>query len=266
MYEKRIKDGSFCEKYDLNGRTDHFSRPLRPHLQIFIVTLRAKQHNNTMKIINLSETDSVINRYLAEIRDVEYQQNRLLFRNNIRRIGNLMAYEISKTLRYGRHTVTTPLGEAGLRLPEDDIVLATIFRAGLPLHEGFLDVFDHAGCAFVSAYREYTDERHTEVGIHVEYLATPPLDGRTLIITDPMLATGGSLEMGYRAFLTKGTPQHTHVACVIATPEGIDHVKSTFPDGRTTVWCAAIDERLNEHKYIVPGLGDAGDLCFGDKV
>ncbi|MBP3512216.1 MAG: uracil phosphoribosyltransferase [Prevotella sp.] len=218
-----------------------------------------------MRIVNFSDTDSVMNRYLAEIRDVEYQKNRLLFRNNIRRIGELMAYEISKTLRYEERPVATPLGTAAVRLPADDVVVGTVFRAGLPLHEGVLSVFDHAGSAFVSAYRDYTDEACTEVGIHVEYLASPRLDGKTLIVADPMLATGGSMEMGYRAFLTKGTPARTDIACVIATPEGIDHVRRTFPDDTTTVWCAAIDERLNEHKYIVPGLGDAGDLCFGGK-
>lgn len=217
-----------------------------------------------MKIINLSETDSAISSYLAEIRDVKYQSNRLLFRNNIRRIGWMMAYEVSKTLAYESRRVMTPLETADVRVTPDNIVLGTIFRAGLPLHEGFLDVFSNAGCAFVSAYREYTDEAHTEVGIHVEYLATPPLDGKTLIITDPMLATGGSLEMGYRAFCTKGTPAALHVVCVIATPEGIDHLRRTLPED-TTVWCAAIDKGLNENKYIVPGLGDAGDLCFGEK-
>ncbi len=219
-----------------------------------------------MKIVNFSETDSVMNRYLAEIRDVEYQRNRLLFRNNIRRIGEMMAYEMSKTLCYEERPVTTPLGTAAVRLPADDVVIGTVFRAGLPLHEGFLSVFDHAGSAFVSAYRDYADEAQTEVGIHVEYLAAPCLDGKTLIIADPMLATGGSMEMGYRAFLTKGTPARTDIACVIATPEGIDHVRRTFHDDTTTVWCAAIDERLNAHKYIVPGLGDAGDLCFGGKL
>ena len=163
-----------------------------------------------MKIINFSETDSVINRYLAEIRDADYQKNRLLFRNNITRIGEMMAYEMSKTLTYEEREVTTPLGTARIRLPQDSIVLSTIFRAGLPLHAGFLNVFDHADNGFVSAYRKYTDEAHTEVGIEVEYLATPNLDGKTLIIADPMLATGGSIEMGYRAFLTKGMPHRVH--------------------------------------------------------
>ena len=219
-----------------------------------------------MKIINLSDNNSIVNQYLAELRDVNYQQNRLLFRNNITRIGEMMAYEISKTLSYEARDVTTPLGTARVNMPADKIVLATIFRAGLPFHTGFLNVFDHAGNAFVSAYREYTDDSHTEVGIHVEYLATPSIDDKTLIIADPMLATGGSMELGYKAFLTHGTPKRIHVACVIAAPDGIEHVKNSLPADRTTVWCAAIDPALNEHKYIVPGFGDAGDLCYGGKM
>ena len=213
-----------------------------------------------MKIINLSEQNSIINQYMAEMRDVQYQKNRFLFRNNIMRIGEFEAFEISKTLQYEPQQVTTPLGISTVQVPTDKIVLATIFRAGLPFHNGFLNVFDHAGNAFVSAYREYTDAEHKNVGIHVEYLATPNIDGKTLIIADPMLATGGSMEMGYKAILTKGTPKCVHVACVMACPEGIEHIKKTFPDSTTTVWCAAIDEGLNEHKYIVPGFGD---LCYG---
>ncbi len=118
----------------------------------------------------------------------------------------------------------------------------------------------------MSAYREYKDAEHHEVGIHIEYLATPNIDGKTLIIADPMLATGGSMELGYKAFLTKGTPKQIHVCCVIASPEGIDHIKKTFPEDKTTIWCAAIDPGMNEHKYIVPGFGDAGDLCYGEKL
>ena len=200
-----------------------------------------------MQIIDLSKNNSIINQFLAEMRDVDYQQNRLLFRNNIMRVGEMMAYEISKTLDYVPRNVKTPLGVSTVNVPADKIILATIFRAGLPFHNGFLNVFDHAGNAFVSAYREYTDNEHTQVGIHVEYLATPSVEGKTLIIA-------------------KGTPKRIHVACVIASPEGIEHVKNTFPDDKTTVWCAAIDPGMNEHKYIVPGFGDAGDLCYGDKV
>lgn len=219
-----------------------------------------------MKIINLSESNSIINQYLAETRDVDYQKNRLLFRNNIQRIGELEAYEISKLLDYETKDVTTPLGISQVNVPADKIVLATIFRAGLPFHNGFLNIFDHAGNAFVSAYREYTDEEHHNIGVHVEYLATPSIDGKTLIIADPMLATGASMELGYKAFLTKGTPKRIHVACVIASPEGIEHIKKTFPEEKTTIWCAAIDPGLNEHQYIVPGFGDAGDLCYGEKL
>ena len=145
-----------------------------------------------MKIINLSDNVSIVNQYMAEIRDKDYQRNRLLFRNNIMRIGEMMAYEISKTLDYETKDIATPLGIAKVDVPVDKLVLATIFRAGLPFHTGFLNVFDHAGNAFVSAYREYIDEAHHEVGIHVEYLATPSIDEKTLIIADPMLATGGS--------------------------------------------------------------------------
>ena len=165
-----------------------------------------------MEIINLSDTNSVLGQYLAEIRDKDYQQNRLLFRNNIMRIGEYEAFEISKSLDYISKAVTTPLGTAVVNVPKDKILLGTIFRAGLPFHQGFLNIFDHAGNAFVSAYREYTDDAHTQVGIHVEYLATPSVDGKVLIIADPMLATGGSMELGYEAFLTKGTPKHIHVA------------------------------------------------------
>ena len=203
---------------------------------------------------------------MAERRDAEYQKNRLLFRNNIMRIGEFEAFELSKTLDYEPKEITTPLGVSTVNVPTDKIVLATIFRAGLPFHNGFLNVFDHAGNAFVSAYREYKDAAHHEVGIHIEYLATPSIDEKNLIIADPMLATGGSMELGYKAFLTKGTPKQIHVCCVIASPEGIEHIKKTFPNEKTTIWCAAIDPGMNEHKYIVPGFGDAGDLCYGEKL
>lgn len=219
-----------------------------------------------MEIINFSNTNSIINQYMAEMRDKEYQKNRLLFRNNIMRIGEFEAFEISKTFHYESLDIITPLGSALVNVPKDEIVLATIFRAGLPFHTGFLNVFDHAENAFVSAYREYTDKAHHQVGIHVEYLATPSIEGKNLIIVDPMLATGGSMELSYQALLTKGTPKRIHVACVIATPDGIDHIKKIFPEENTTIWCAAIDPGMNEFKYIVPGFGDAGDLCYGEKI
>ena len=218
-----------------------------------------------MKTINLSEQNSVINLYLAELRDKKYQQNRLIFRKNIQRIGQLMAFELSKTLEYKTKTITTPLANIDIPLPKDDIVVATVLRAGLPFHEGFLDVFDHAASAFVSAYRMYTNREHTEVGIHTEYMASPSVKGRTLIIADPMLATGGSMAASYEALAKTGKPRAVHVACVIATPEGLEVLRQTLPDD-ATVWCAAIDPGMNKNKYIVPGFGDCGDLCYGEKL
>ena len=218
-----------------------------------------------MKTINLSEKNSILNLYMAELRDKKYQQNRLLFRNNIRRIGELMAIEVSKTLEYKPKTVTTPLGTLEIPLPKDDIVVATVLRAGLPFHEGFLNVFDHAENAFVSAYRMYTNREHTEVGVHTEYIASPSVKGKTLIIADPMLATGGSMAASIEALCKTGKPKAIHIACVIAAPEGVDVVREVLPEG-STIWCAAIDPGMNERKYIVPGFGDCGDLCFGEKL
>lgn len=218
-----------------------------------------------MQIVNLSEQNSVLNRFMAEVRDMEYQQNRLLFRNNIVRIGEVMAYEMSKALDYTQQDVKTPLGTATVNMPEQNIVLATVLRAGLPFHQGFLNVFDHAENAFVSAYRMYTNREHTEVGVHTEYMAAPSVEGKTLIIVDPMLATGGSMVASYEALLKTGKPKKVHIACVIAVPEGLEMLRNNV-DEDTTVWCAAIDEGMNEHKYIVPGFGDAGDLCFGEKL
>lgn len=219
-----------------------------------------------MKIVNFSEQNTVLNQYLAEIRDKEYQQNRQLFRNNIRRIGEIMAYEMSRDFRYVARDVQTPLGISKVNVPDEEIVLATVFRAGLPFHQGFLDFFDHANNAFVSAYRKYKDGSDTELEIRVEYMATPTLEGKTLILVDPMLATGGSMELSYQALLTIGKPKYTHIACVIATQEGVKFLEDHMPNDSTTIWCGAIDPALNEHKYIVPGLGDAGDLSFGEKL
>ena len=220
-----------------------------------------------MNIVDLSKTDSVINQYVAELRDVNIQSDRNKFRHNLQRIGQMMAYEVSKKLHYSEKEVQTPLAIAKASVADDEVVLATIFRAGLPFHQGFLDVFDHAGNAFVSAYRYYLDDSHEKIGIKVEYLAAPDLSDKTLIIADPMLATGGSFDLTYQALCTKGVPRHLHLCCVIAAQQGVDHIKSLFkPIDNMTLWCAAIDPILNEHKYIVPGLGDAGDLAYGDKI
>jgi uracil phosphoribosyltransferase len=218
-----------------------------------------------MKVINFSEQNSVMNQYMTEIRDKSYQRNRLLFRNNIERIGEVMAYEISRTLTYKTKTVTTPLGTIDIPLPKDEVLLATVLRAGLPFHEGFLHMFDHAENAFVSAFRMYTNREHTEVGIHTEYMASPAVKGKTLIIVDPMLATGGSMAAAYEALLKTGRPAHVHIACVIGTPEGVEVLRQTVSDD-TTLWVAAIDPGMNAHKYIVPGFGDCGDLCYGEKL
>ena len=216
-----------------------------------------------MNIINFSESNSILNQYVRELRDVEIQRDSMRFRRNIERIGELMAYEISKTLTYSVKSVTTPLGVAQMSTPDSNVVLATILRAGLPFHQGFLQIFDHAENAFVSAYRKYKDT--LKFDIHVEYLASPRISGKTLLLVDPMLATGGSMELAYQAMLTKGQPSEIHVVSVIASKKAVDYIASALPAEKTTIWCAAIDPDLNEHSYIVPGLGDAGDLAFGEK-
>lgn len=219
-----------------------------------------------MKVVDFSESKSIISKYVAELRDVNIQKDRMRFRRNIVRIGHCMAYEISKSLAYRTETVKTPLGEAAVDIPSENIVLATVFRAGLPFHQGFLDVFDEAGNAFVSAYRYYKDRDATKIGIKIEYIASPDLTGKTLMIVDPMLATGGSLELAYKALLTKGTPKRLIMASVIASREGVEYLEKAFPDNDISLYCCCIDPLLNEHKYIVPGLGDAGDLMYGDKL
>jgi len=219
-----------------------------------------------MEIINLSEQQSILGQYLAEIRDKDYQKNRTLFRKNIQRIGEIMAFNISRLLTYAPIQVETPLGTATVEVPEDKIVIATVLRAGLPFHEGFLHVFDHAENGFVSAFRMYTNREHTEVGVHTEYMACPSVEGKTLIIVDPMLATGGSMAAAYEALIKNGKPKQVHVACVIATLEGLEVLKQSLPPENTTVWAASVDPGMDEHKYIVPGFGDAGDLCYGEKI
>ena len=218
-----------------------------------------------MKVINLSEHNSVLNQYLREIRDVNIQQDPLRFRKNIERIGEFMAMEVSKVLDYQPTQVQTPLDTTTVNTISDQLVLATVLRAGLPLHQGFLNVFDRAENAFLSAYRRVNEKGELE--IVAEYMAAPAIDGKTLIIADPMLATGMSMEVGYLALLRHGTPKHTHLCCTIGTPQAIDCLRKALNDSPdVTVWCAAIDPILNEKKYIVPGLGDAGDLCYGTKI
>jgi uracil phosphoribosyltransferase len=218
-----------------------------------------------MKVINLSEHNSVLNNYLREIRDVEIQKDPLRFRRNIERIGEVMAIELSKVLNYASTDVQTPLAKTTVDVISDQLVLATILRAGMPLHQGFLNIFDHADNGFLSAYRRVNAEGELE--IVAEYMAAPSIDDKTLVVVDPMLATGMSMEVGYLALLKHGTPRHTHLCCTIATPQAIDYMRKSLNDrDDVTLWCAAIDPVLNEKKYIVPGLGDAGDLCYGQKI
>jgi uracil phosphoribosyltransferase len=218
-----------------------------------------------MKVVNLSESNSVLNMYLREIRDVEIQKDPLRFRRNIERIGEVMAIELSKVLNYQTTEVQTPLAKTTVETISDELVLATILRAGMPLHQGFLNIFDHAENAFLSAYRRVNAAGELE--IVAEYMAAPAIDGKTLIVADPMLATGMSMEVGYLALLKHGKPKHTHLCCTIATPQSIDYMRQMLNDSDDiTLWCAAIDPVLNEKKYIVPGLGDAGDLCYGQKI
>lgn len=216
------------------------------------------------EIINLSDTPSLLSRYVRELRDVAIQGDSMRFRRNLERIGEIMAYEISKRLDYEAETVTTPLGTAESDEIIDKIVLATILRAGLPYHQGFLNYFDRAENAFVSAYRKYK-EKGDKFDVLVEYMASPEIDGKTLIIVDPMLATGSSMELGYRALLSNGEPKRIHVASVIASRQAVDYVREVFPAEKTTVWTAAIDPGINSHSYIIPGIGDAGDLAYGEK-
>ncbi|MBR6116781.1 MAG: uracil phosphoribosyltransferase [Paludibacteraceae bacterium] len=218
-----------------------------------------------MRVINLSEHNSVLNQYLREIRDVEIQKDPMRFRRNIERIGEVMAIEMSKELNYEPTEVQTPLAKATVNTISDQLVLATILRAGMPLHHGFLNIFDRAENAFLSAYRR--ENADGELEIVAEYMAAPAIEGKTLVVVDPMLATGMSMEVGYLALLRHGKPKHTHLCCTIGTPQAIDYLRRSLNDSEdVTVWCAAIDPVLNEKKYIVPGLGDAGDLCYGTKI
>ena len=220
-----------------------------------------------MKVINLSEQPSLLNQYLKEMRSVDTQKDSMRFRRNIERVGEIMAVEISRNFSYATEDVQTPLAVAQVEVPQDKIVLGTLLRAGLPMHQGFLNMLDRAENAFISAYRQETIGKKGQVQIEIvsEYLAAPSIEGKTLILVDPMLATGLSMEVAYKAMLSHGTPKHVHLACLFGTPQAIEHLSKTMPQ-ETTLWCAVIDPVLNEKKYIVPGIGDAGDLCFGEKL
>ncbi len=212
----------------------------------------------------LAEHTSILNQYIAEIRDQNIQQDRLRFRRNMERIGEIFAYEISKTLTYTKNVTQTVLGEAETQTLSEQPVVATILRAGLPLHSGMLTIFDSAQNAFISAYRKHSKDN--SFNIQIEYLSSPKLDDKILILTDPMLATGSSMVLTYKALLAKGKPKHTHIVAVIASREGVEYLRAHMPNRDYTLWVGAVDEELTAHAYIVPGLGDAGDLAFGEKL
>ncbi|MBS9774568.1 MAG: uracil phosphoribosyltransferase [Tenacibaculum sp.] len=216
-----------------------------------------------MNIYHIAKEQSILNKFLSEIRSVDKQKDRMRFRRNIERIGEILGYELSKKLAYKSTDVTTPLGVKSIELPTNDIVLCSILRAGLTLHNGFLNYFDDANNAFISAYRKHLNEEEFE--IVVEYFASTDINDKTLILIDPMLATGRSLVAVYEGIKKYGTPKELHIVSAIGSSEGIEYIKQHFPK-ETSLWIADIDEKLNDKGYIIPGLGDAGDLAYGAKI
>ncbi len=216
-----------------------------------------------MEIINLGEQNSILNRFIAQMRDRTVQKDSMRFRANLERVGAIFAYEISKRLHYSEKKVVTPLGIADVSTHDDQVVVATILRAGLPLHKGILDFFDDAQNAFVAAYRKY--DKGDDFHINIEYVTAPDLNGKVLILADTMLATGASLELAYNRLLEDGTPSYTHLVCPVASVYAVEYLQKYLPGEGITLWMATQDEELTSHSYIVPGLGDAGDLAYGDK-
>ncbi|MGK0387284.1 MAG: uracil phosphoribosyltransferase [Maribacter sp.] len=213
-------------------------------------------------IFNLNERDTIANKFIAELRSTEIQGDRMRFRRNLERIGEILAYEISKTFDYEEVEVETPLGTAVSNVPKEKIIIGTILRAGLPMHQGVLNVFDDADNAFVSAYRRHHKDGSFE--IKLEYVSCPNLDGTILILADPMIATGASIVTTIRELLQYGKPKAIHVVAAIAAAPGIDHLRRYFP--KANIWLGALDDELTAKSYIVPGLGDAGDLAYGEKL
>uniref|UniRef100_UPI003216A696 uracil phosphoribosyltransferase n=1 Tax=uncultured Draconibacterium sp. TaxID=1573823 RepID=UPI003216A696 len=217
-----------------------------------------------MEVKVLGNNHSILDQYLAEIRDISIQTDPLRFRDNLNRIGELFAYEISKEMPFEVNNVQTPLGVAKVPKLGQQPVLATILRAGLAMHNGLLRIFDRAENCFISAYRKYTDAG--EFDIEFEYMASPSLDKKVVILSDPMLASGKSMEIGYEALFSKGTPSHVHLIAIIASQEGVDYILENIKADNVTLWLGAIDPEMTPKSYIVPGLGDAGDLAFGEKI
>ena len=216
-----------------------------------------------MKIVNLGQKNSVLNKFVAQMRDKDIQKDSMRFRRNLERLGEIFAYEISQTLNASPKDVTTPLGIASVPTYDDKLVVATILRAGLPLHQGILNFFDDAQNAFVAAYRKY--DKGEGFHIEIEYASTPDLNGKVLILADTMLATGASLEVALKRLFDGGEPAHTHLVCPIASAYAVEYLQKNLPMENVTLWVATIDEELTSHSYIVPGLGDAGDLAYGVK-
>ena len=213
----------------------------------------------------LNSKNTILNKFIGELRDKRVQTDSMRFRRNLERIAEISAYEISKELNYRSRIVETPLGEASVESIDDTIVIATILRAGLPFHQGFLNYFDDAQNAFVSAYRK--SKADGSFTVKVEYISCGSLEGKTLLLVDPMLATGSSLILAYEALIQRGgEPAHTHFASVIASEQGVDYVLQHPSEQKCTLWWAAVDEELTSRSYIVPGLGDAGDLAYGEKL
>ena len=213
-------------------------------------------------VINFQDSNSIYNTFLSELRDKNIQSDAMRFRRNLERLGEISATEISRHLHYRSKNIITPLGTAPMNLIDEPLVLATILRAGLPLHQGLLNYFDAAENCFISAYRKHTSEE--EFDVEIEYMSSPGLDGKTVLLNDPMLASGRSMVLAYKALLKRGIPKKIHVVSVIASQEGVDFVKNHLPED-TTIWIGAIDKEMTKESYIVPGLGDAGDLAFGTK-
>ena len=216
-----------------------------------------------MEIINLGKQNSIFNHFIREIRDVNIQKDSMRFRRNIERIGEIFAYEISKKMEYENKDITTPLGISTESLMTEKPVLATILRAGLPLHQGLLNYFDRSDNCFISAFRKHKKGGNFE--IKIEYMSSPSLDGKTVVLCDPMLASGNSMVLAMKALLSKGKPKHIHIVAIITSTEGIQYLKENTPFRNCTLWLGAQDAEMTSQSYIVPGLGDAGDLAFGEK-
>ncbi|MDF4204340.1 uracil phosphoribosyltransferase [Maribacter sp. SA7] len=217
-----------------------------------------------MTIHNLGDQNSVLNQFISEIRDLQIQKDPMRFRRNIERIGEILGYEFSKELAYHAKTVETPLGTKSMHLSQDQVVICSILRAGLPLHQGLLNYFDAAENAFISAYRKH-ENNEDDFEVVVDYFAAPSLEGKVLVLTDPMLATGRTLENVLKGLKDHGTPKQIHIVSVIGSKTGIDYIQDIFPES-THLWIAAVDPELNARGYIIPGIGDAGDLAYGQKL